>query len=56
MNSLSVHFKVCVNIINVAMFTLPSTSMWAHAMDVMLTRHPRPRGRGKRSKLKVPTG
>ena len=35
---------VC-SIINMAMFTLPSTSMWAHAIDIMLPRRPRPRER-----------
>ena len=41
-----------VHIINVAMFTLPSTSMRAHAMNVMLSRHPRPRER-KTKKVEV---
>ena len=41
-------FDECAPIINMADFALPSTSMWGHAMDILLPRHPRPRKRKKR--------
>ena len=41
-------FDVCVPIINMVYFALPSTSMWGRAMDVLLPRHPRPRQMKKR--------
>ena len=47
----SVQFKLCVHItiINVALFVLPFTSMWEHALNVVLPHHHRPKLKKKTS-------